>query len=88
MSTNTDQNTSNNSEDLFALKKENYKVMLIGIAVVVIGFLLMVGGGSEDPNVFNEEIFSARRITVAPITVLLGYAIIFYAILKKSDKPA
>ncbi len=86
MSTNIDQNTESNSDELFALKKENYKLMLIGIAVVIIGFLLMLGGGSEDPNVFNEEVFSTRRITVAPITVLIGYAIIFHAILKK-EKP-
>lgn len=86
MSTNTDQNTEVKSDELFALKKENYKLMLIGIAVVIIGFLLMIGGGSEDPNVFNEEVFSARRITIAPITVLIGYAVIFYAILKK-EKP-
>lgn len=87
MSTNTDQNTEVKSDELFALKKENYKLMLIGIAIVIIGFLLMLGGGSEDPNVFNEaEIFSARRITIAPITVLIGYGIIFHAILKK-EKP-
>lgn len=80
------------SQDGFALSKGNYKFMIIGIAIVIIGFLLMVGGGSDDPNVFSEEIFSARRITVAPIVVLLGYGLIFYAILHKekpdlNDKP-
>ena len=83
MSTQTEHNQDQNSEQTFALQSHNYKLMLIGIGVVVIGFLLMIGGGSEDPNVFNEDIFSFRRITLAPITVLLGYAVIFYAILKK-----
>lgn len=70
----------------FALSKGNYKRILIGIAIVIVGFLLMIGGGSDDPAVFSEEIFSARRITIAPIVVLLGYGFIFYAILYK-DKP-
>lgn len=84
MNTNPERQTESGSDELFAFSRENYKFMLIGIAVVILGFLLMLGGGSADPNVFNEEeIFSTRRITVAPITVLLGYAIIFYAILKK-----
>ena len=49
----------------------------------MVGYLLMSGGGSEDPNVFDEGIFSARRITLAPTVVLAGYGVIFYAILKK-----
>lgn len=63
----------------------NYKLLLIGLAIVVVGFLLMTGGGSGDPNVFNEdEIFSPRRITVAPIVTLAGYLFIVYAILKRT----
>lgn len=69
--------------ETFALSKENYKWLLIGIGVVILGFVLMIGGGSEDPNVFNEDVFSFRRITLAPIVALIGYGIIFYAILKK-----
>ena len=53
----------------------NYKILIAGLVVIFIGFLLMMGGGSEDPNKFNPEIFSTRRITVAPIVVLLGFAI-------------
>ncbi len=83
MSTQKEHSPEQNTEQVFALQSHNYKLMLIGIGVVVIGFLLMIGGGSEDPNVFNEEVFSFRRITLAPITVLIGYAVIFYAILKK-----
>lgn len=70
----------------FALSKGNYKFMITGVAIVIIGFLLMIGGGSDDPNVFSEKIFSTRRITIAPIVVLLGYGMIFYAILHK-EKP-
>ena len=57
----------------------------IGIVLLIIGYLLMSGGGSENPNEFHaDQIFSARRITIAPITVLAGYGTILYAILKKS----
>jgi hypothetical protein len=63
--------------------RENYLLMLVGLGIVGIGYLLMSGGGSGDPNVFNEDIFSARRITVAPIVLLLGYVFIIYAILKR-----
>lgn len=70
-------------EETFALVKENYKLMIIGLVAIVIGFLLMIGGGSDDPNVFNEEVFSFRRITLAPMIVLGGFLFIIYAIMKK-----
>jgi hypothetical protein len=57
--------------------------MLVGVVVIIIGFLLMTGGGSDDPNVFNPEMFSFRRITLAPIVVLLGFGIIAFSIMKK-----
>lgn len=70
--------------DDFAFGKENYVLMIIGMVIIIIGYMLMSGGKSTDPNVFNEsEIFSFRRITLAPIVVLLGYAIEVYAIVKK-----
>jgi hypothetical protein len=63
----------------------NYKLFAVGLAVIALGFILMSGGGSGDPNVFDEaSIFSARRITVAPIVVLVGYLFIVYAILKRT----
>ena len=62
----------------------NYKILLIGIAVIALGFILMSGGGSQDPNVFNEEIFNFRRIRLAPTTVLIGFGITIYSIFKKS----
>ncbi|MDA0714487.1 MAG: DUF3098 domain-containing protein [Bacteroidetes bacterium] len=68
---------------MFSLDKQNYRLMVIGCVIVLIGFGLMMGGGSEDPNVFSREIFSPRRITVAPIVVMAGYIFIMYAILKK-----
>ncbi|EMY81303.1 hypothetical protein pgond44_07625 [Psychroflexus gondwanensis ACAM 44] len=67
----------------FIFEKENYKFMIIGLAVIAIGFILMAGGGSDDPNVFNPEIFSWRRIRLAPTVVLIGFAIEVYAILLK-----
>lgn len=60
----------------------NYKILWVGLAVIALGFLLMSGGGSEDPAVFNEEIFSFRRIRLAPAVVLLGFGITIYSILK------
>ncbi len=61
----------------------NYKLMLIGLAIIIIGYVLMTGGGSDDPNVFNEEMFSFRRITLAPIVVLAGFGFEIYAIMYK-----
>ncbi|HBL38929.1 MAG TPA: DUF3098 domain-containing protein [Flavobacteriales bacterium] len=74
---------SKNSPDGFALKQTNYQWLIIGIAILIVGYLLMSGGAAEDPTAFSDEIFSTRRITVAPLVVLLGYGTIFYAILKR-----
>lgn len=70
----------------FLFEKTNYTILLIGIAVITLGFILMSGGGSADPNVFNEAIFDFRRIRLAPTTVLIGFGITIYAILKKPKK--
>lgn len=67
----------------FAFARENYKWVLIGLAFIVIGFLLMAGGGSDNPDVFSDKIFSFRRWTLAPMLVLAGYVIEVYAIMKK-----
>ncbi|MEO7082641.1 MAG: DUF3098 domain-containing protein [Flavobacteriales bacterium] len=73
-----------NTDEALAFEPLNYKLLLIGIGIVILGFLLMSGGGSGDPEVFNaEEIFSARRITVAPIVCLIGYSFVIYAIMRK-----
>jgi hypothetical protein len=70
----------------FVFGKKNYKFMFIGLAVIALGFILMAGGGSDDPNVFNEEIYNFRRIRLAPALVLLGFGIEVYAILLNPDK--
>ncbi|MBL7884135.1 MAG: DUF3098 domain-containing protein [Bacteroidia bacterium] len=77
---------SNNSKKPgFAFGKENYKILIVGILVVIIGYMLMIGGGSDDPNVFNEEeIFSFRRITLSPLVILSGFVIVLLGIMKKS----
>jgi hypothetical protein len=65
--------------------KENYKWMIIGLVILALGFFLMAGGKSPDPNVFNDkEIYSPIRITVAPILIVAGLAVEIFAIMKKS----
>ena len=67
-----------------AFTATNYKLLLIGLAILVVGYVLMSGGGNGDPNAFDAtEIFSDRRITVAPIVVIVGYLFVVYAILKR-----
>ena len=66
------------------LNKRNYLFIIIGCIVVLLGFILMSGGGSENPNVFNEEeLFSFRRITLAPFLIIVGYMVVLFGILKK-----
>ena len=67
----------------FALGRENYKLLAIGFVIIVIGFLLMLGGKTKDPNEFSYDIFSFRRITLAPIVVLAGFIFEIWAIMKK-----
>ncbi len=74
------------NQDKFLFEKENYKIMLIGLALIAIGFILMAGGGSEDPNKFNEALYSFRRIRLAPTLILTGIAVEIYAILKNPKK--
>ena len=70
----------------FAFGKENYLLMVLGFIVLIIGYVMMSGGAGTDPNVFNGEVFSTRRITTAPIVCLIGYALVFAAILYKSKE--
>lgn len=67
----------------FPLQKENYFLLIIGFVIIIIGFLLMIGGKAENPNEFNPQIFSFRRITLAPIVVLAGFIFEIWAIMKK-----
>jgi hypothetical protein len=67
----------------FAFGKENYRLLLIGLALIVLGFLLMIGGGSKDPKVFSTGIFNFQRLTLAPLLILAGYVVEIFAIMKK-----
>ncbi len=65
--------------------KRNYRLMILGLVFITLGFFLMSGGGSDDPNVFNDEIYNFRRIRLAPFLVVFGFVIEAYAIMKNPD---
>ena len=69
----------------FLFEKVNYKILLIGLGVIALGFILMAGGGSDDPKVFSDAIFNFRRIRLAPTVVLIGFGITIYVILKNPN---
>ena len=73
-------------KNAFLFEKTNYTILIIGIAVIAIGFLLMSGGGSDDPKVFNDAVFNFRRIRLAPTVVLIGFGITIYSIFKNPKK--
>jgi hypothetical protein len=78
-------NTTSSPNNLFG--RENYIWIIAGLAVIALGLILMAGGGSNDPNVFDaKEVYSFRRITLAPILILLGFAIEIFAIFRKPKK--
>jgi len=75
-----------NNKEGFPLGKQNYILLAIGFAIIILGFLLMSGGKNPDPTSFiPEEIFSVRRIIIAPILVIGGFAFEIFAIMKKTD---
>lgn len=71
------------NDELMTLTIKNYILLIAGFVVIIIGMVLMAGGGSDDPNVFNYDMFSWRRITLAPILIVGGFAFEVYALLKK-----
>lgn len=73
-------------QEKFVFDRKNYLFMFIGIGLIAIGYLLMSGGGSDDPNIFNPEIYNWRRIRLAPALVLSGLAVQVYAILLNPTK--
>ncbi|WP_066221977.1 DUF3098 domain-containing protein [Formosa haliotis] len=81
-----EQKQKNATKNEFIFGKKNYKFMLIGLGIIALGFILMAGGGSDDPNVFSPDIFSFRRIRLAPTLVLIGFGIQIYAILLNPNK--
>lgn len=78
--------SQNTKQKEFIFQKKNYIIMFIGLAFIVLGFILMSGGGSDDPNVFNPDIFNFRRIRLAPTLVLIGFGIEVYAIMLNPAK--
>ena len=71
------------SQNSFLFDKTNYLLFAVGLALIVLGFILMAVGGSEDPNVYNEALFNARRITWAPLLIVLGFVVEVFAILRR-----
>ncbi len=76
----------NSNQPEFLFGKRNYIIMLIGLAVIALGFILMSGGGSDNPDIFNPEIYGWRRIRLAPTLVIMGLGIEIYAILSSPKK--
>jgi hypothetical protein len=74
------------SKQEFIFQKKNYTFMFIGLALIALGFILMSGGGSDDPNVFSDDIYNFRRIRLAPTLILIGLGIEIYAILLNPHK--
>ena len=79
-------NNSQKPTKEFVFQKKNYLFLFIGIAFIALGFILMSGGGSDDPEVFNPEIYNFRRIRLAPTLILIGLGIQVYAILLNPHK--
>ncbi len=71
------------SNNKFALSPKSVRFIVVGLIVMISGYILMIGGGSDDPNVFNPEMFNFTRLVVSPLLILLGVAIIIIAIMKK-----
>jgi len=90
MSKNQNIQNSENQNNSFYFGKKNYQLMLIGLALIIVGFLLMLGAdantvdGKFNPNVWNEDIFSFRRIRLAPLLVIAGFVVEVFAILKRN----
>ena len=84
--TKTKTNEAVENQKVMPFGKMNYILVLIGIALIALGFILMIGGGSNDPDVFNEKMFDFRHITLAPILVLAGFVVEIVAIFWKGKK--
>ena len=78
---------ANDTKHDFAFNKQNFIYLIAGLVIVLVGYLLMMGGGTDDPTkFFGDQIFSFRRITLAPMMVVAGYIVVLYAIMKKPPK--
>ncbi|MGC9331699.1 MAG: DUF3098 domain-containing protein [Bacteroidales bacterium] len=79
--------TKEKKQDIFAFDTSNYIPMVVGFVVIIVGMILMAGGNNHDPLKFHYEIFSTRRLTIAPIVIMMGFVMELYAILKKPRQP-
>ena len=70
----------------FVFKKKNYMILIVGLVLILLGITLMIGGGSEDPTQFSEEIFNFQRLTLAPILIVSGFVMGVFAIMYKPKK--
>ncbi|MBR1627220.1 MAG: DUF3098 domain-containing protein [Bacteroidales bacterium] len=70
----------------FAFTKENYIWMAIGVVLLFLGYILLIGGGSKDPDTFNYALFNTRRLVISPILIILGLVVEVYAIMKKGKQ--
>lgn len=72
--------------DKFALPKKNIVLILIGLGILILGYAILSGGGSDNPDVFNYEMFNFRRLVIAPIVIVAGFVFVGYAIMKRTRK--
>ena len=74
-------------DEVMLYDKTNYILMVVGVVFIILGFILMSGGSNPDPNVFDPSvIYSTRRITIAPIVIVLGFIIEIFAVLKRPSE--
>ncbi|MCH4895478.1 DUF3098 domain-containing protein [Marinilabiliaceae bacterium JC040] len=86
MNKNNKPKTEESLDNNFPLTIKNYKLIVIGFAIIILGFLLMLGGGSANEHEFSKDVYSFRRITLAPIVVLIGFIFEIYAIMAKTKE--
>ena len=70
-------------EEKFLFQRENYILFGIVLIFIILGFILMTGGGSDDPQIYNEELFNSRRIILSPLLIVVGFVIEVFAILRR-----
>jgi len=83
------QNETPGSKQTFVFSKMNYILMLAGLGIMFLGYILMIGGGSEDPNVFNDALFDTQRTIISPVMIIIGIVVEIVAIMyrpKAKDK--
>ena len=83
--TSTDSN-NDETEQKFVFNRENYIWLISGLVLMAIGFLLLIGGGSDNPEVFSDALFDFQRLTVAPVLILAGLVVEIFAIMKRPKK--